>query len=70
MGTIFVIAVGSLLLGVVLMLWTARKSADFFAGKVLNRHTPIVVAESVFAEVEGLGLPDASSREHTVLPPE
>ena len=70
MGTIFVIAVGSLLLGVVLMLWTARKSADFFAGKVLNRHTPIVVAEHVFADAESLGLPDASDRENTVISPE
>jgi hypothetical protein len=70
MGTIFVIAVGSLLLGVILMMWTSRKSPDFFAGKVLNRHTQIVVAENVFAEVDGLGLPDASGREHTVIPPD
>ncbi len=70
MGTIFVIAAGSLLLGVLLMLWTARKSADFFAGKILNRHTPIVVADHVFNEVETLGMQDAFDREHLVLPPE
>ncbi len=69
-GTIFVIAMGSLALGVILMLWTARKSPDFFAGKILNRHTPIVVAENVFAEVDALGMPDAFDREHTVIPPE
>jgi amino acid transporter len=70
MGGIFVIAVGSLLLGVILMLIMSRISPAFFAGKTLNRHTPIIVAEHVYAASERFGVPDATIDENTVLPPD
>ena len=68
-GGIFVIAIGTLLLGVVLMFIMSVVSPDFFAGKTLNRHTPIVVAEHVYASTERFGMPDATVDENTVIPP-
>jgi len=67
-GGIFVIAIGTLLLGVVLMLIMSRISPEFFAGKTLNRNTPIIVAEHVYATTERLGVPDATIDENTVIP--
>lgn len=69
-GGIFVIAVGTLFLGMVLMLLMARKSPAFFRGHTLNRHTPIIVAEQVYAGADRFGVPDATIDENTVIPPD
>ncbi len=66
-GGIFVIAISSLVIGVVLMICFAFVSPDFFRGKTLNRHTPIIIAEHVYATDGGLSVPDA--KENTVIPP-
>ncbi len=44
-GSVFVIAVGLLLLGVVLMLAMQRRSPAFFRGEVLTKETPALVVE-------------------------
>lgn len=45
-GSVFVIGVGLLLLGVVLMLVMQRRSPAFFRGEVLTKETPsLVVAD-------------------------
>ena len=44
-GSVFVIGVGLLLLGVVLMLVMQRKSPAFFRGEVLTKETPSLVVE-------------------------
>ena len=69
-GGIFVIAVGTLLLGLILMFIMARRSPAFFRGHTLNRHTPIIVAEHVYAETDRFGVPDATIDENTIIPPE
>ncbi len=71
-GGVFVISVGALLLGVVLMVISRLRSPAFFSGEVLNRDTVIKVYEShPITEVEAIvpGLPDAPSQEQTVVPP-
>ena len=69
-GGIFVISVGSLLLGVVLMLITQARSPRFFTGEVLNRDTEVRVLEGADAHlVLTPALPDAPSQEQTVIPP-
>jgi amino acid transporter len=67
-GGIFVISVGSLLLGVVLMFITKFRSPAFFAGEVLSRDTFV---EPLTPEpTEGLPvLPDSMSQEVLVEPP-
>ncbi|MFI5663984.1 APC family permease [Streptomyces sp. NPDC051684] len=44
-GSVFVIGVGLLLVGFVIMLVMARRSPSFFRGEVLNRQTPVLVVE-------------------------
>ncbi|NBE56111.1 APC family permease [Streptomyces boluensis] len=44
-GSVFVIGVGLLLLGVVLMLLMAKRSPAFFRGEVLTKETPALVVE-------------------------
>ncbi|MFZ3558237.1 APC family permease [Streptomyces sp. BH055] len=44
-GSVFVIGVGLLLVGVVIMLVMARRSPSFFRGEVLNRQTPVLVVD-------------------------
>ncbi len=44
-GSVFVIGVGLLLLGVGIMLVMQRRSPAFFRGQVLTRATPALVAE-------------------------
>jgi amino acid transporter len=44
-GSVFVIGVGLLLLGVVLMLVMQRRSPEFFRGEVLTQSTPALVVE-------------------------
>jgi amino acid transporter len=68
MGGIFVIAVGSLIIGVILMYLTEARSPAYFRGEVLNRETPVLVVEGEPLPV-GLTLPDSASTEHTVIPP-
>ena len=67
-GGIFLISVGSLLLGVVLMFITKWRSPGFFAGEVLSRET--FVAPLTLEPTEGLPvLPDSMSQEVLVEPP-
>jgi amino acid transporter len=68
-GGIFVLSVGSLLLGVVLMLVSKWRSPAYFTGEVLNRDTPIRVVEGETLEILAPTLPDAASIEQTVIPP-
>ena len=71
-GGVFVISVGALLIGVVLMVVSKLRSPAFFSGTVLNRDTVVQVYEKdPILEVEALvpGLPDAPSQEQTVVPP-
>ncbi|MGA5556954.1 APC family permease [Streptomyces lavendulocolor] len=44
-GSVFVIGVGLLLLGVVIMLVMQRRSPEFFRGEVLTKETPALVVE-------------------------
>lgn len=44
-GSVFVIGVGLLLVGVVIMLLMGRRSPAFFRGEILNRETPVLVVE-------------------------
>ncbi|MBO1337125.1 APC family permease [Streptomyces sp. VRA16 Mangrove soil] len=44
-GSVFVIGVGLLLVGVVIMLVMGRRSPAFFRGEVLNRQTAVLVVE-------------------------
>lgn len=67
-GGIFVISVGALLLGVVLMFITQLRSPAFFRGETLNRDTPVRVVEGELLP-EGITLPDSASQAQTVLPP-
>ncbi len=68
-GGIFILAVGSLLLGVVLMFITQWRSPAFFRGETLNRDTPVRVLEGDTLEILVPTLPDAPSTEQTVIPP-
>ncbi|MCZ2525984.1 APC family permease [Streptomyces sp. HB2AG] len=60
MGSVFVIGVGLLLLGVVLMLVMTRHSPEFFRGEVLTRDTP-ALAESALTESALTGTVPAGS---------
>ena len=67
-GGIFVISVGSLILGVILMFVMKWYSPAFFAGEVLSRDTD--VAALTAEPTEGLPvLPDSMSQEVFVEPP-
>jgi hypothetical protein len=44
-GSVFVLGVGLLILGVVLMLWWRVKEPEFFRGRVLQRDTPSLVVD-------------------------
>ncbi len=68
MGGIFVIAVGSLVIGVILMYITQARSPAYFRGEVLNRDTPVLVVEGEPVPA-GLTLPDSAAAEHTVVAP-
>jgi len=71
-GGVFLISVGALLLGIVLMVISKLRSPAFFTGAVLNRDTVVKVYESEpITDVEALipSLPDAPSQEQTVIPP-
>ncbi|HCK78703.1 MAG TPA: amino acid transporter [Actinobacteria bacterium] len=68
-GGIFVISVGSLLLGILLMLVTQFRSPRFFTGEVLNRSTVIRVLEGDERRMLTPAMPDSPSMEQTVIPP-
>jgi amino acid transporter len=68
-GGIFVLSVGSLVLGVVLMYITQWRSPAFFRGETLNRETEVRVVEGDTLEIRVPTLPDAPSTEQTVIPP-
>jgi amino acid transporter len=70
-GGVFLLALGSLLLGVVLMVIYAGLRPAYFRGELLNRSTPVVaVPERGTVETGSLSLPDAPTREHLVVPPD
>jgi amino acid transporter len=66
-GGVFLLGVGSLLLGVVLMVIWRLFEPRFFQGQTLNRDTQVIVTEE--GELVGLGLPDSPERQSTVIPP-
>jgi amino acid transporter len=68
-GFAFVLGIGSVVVGVVLMLISTRVYKPFFRGETLNRDTPIFLVEGE-PLTTGLTLPDSGSQEHLVLPPE
>jgi uncharacterized membrane protein SpoIIM required for sporulation len=45
LGTVFVLGIGALLLGVVVMFWWQARSGAFFRGETLNHDTPALVVE-------------------------
>jgi hypothetical protein len=66
-GFAFLLGVGSLLLGLVLMAISIPRFREFFSGHTLNRNTPVYVLEGEPLRSGSL-LPD--SREDLVLPPD
>jgi hypothetical protein len=44
-GTVFLVGIGLLALGVLLMVWWERRAVAFCAGQTLHGDTPVVVAE-------------------------
>jgi amino acid transporter len=67
-GGVFLMGIGSLLFGVVLMVGYNAVAPAYFRGEVLNRATPVLVLDDGLP-VTALSLPDAASHEHLVLPP-
>jgi amino acid transporter len=65
-GFAFLLGVGSLIVGVILMVICIPVYRPFFSGRTLNRDTPVYVTEG--ESLAGLTLPD--SREELVLPPD
>ena len=61
MGGVFVIEMLSLILGVVIMVTYKRVRPEFFRGGVLNKDTPTLVPETVYADAPGV--------EHHPVPP-
>jgi amino acid transporter len=66
-GFAFLLGVGSLVVGLILMAISVPIFRDFFAGRSLNRNTPVYVVEGA-PLTTGHTLPD--STEQLVLPPE
>ncbi len=66
-GFAFILGVGGLLIGFVLMLVSSTVYRPFFRGETLNRDTPVFLAEDA-PLTAGLTLPDSGSQEHLVLP--
>jgi amino acid transporter len=70
-GGVFLLGVGALVLGVVLMLVYGALRPAYFRGEVLNRDTPILVMDDgTVGAPASLTLPDSASQEHLVVPPE
>jgi amino acid transporter len=68
-GFAFLLGIGSLVLGLILMMISAARYRPFFRGETLNRDTPIFLADD--APISSLAtLPDSGSQEHLVVPPD
>jgi amino acid transporter len=67
-GWAFLLGVGSIVVGVVLMYWASKVYKPFFRGETLNRDTPIFLAEGEPISA-GMTLPDSGSQEHLIVPP-
>jgi amino acid transporter len=67
-GGVFLMGIGALVFGVVLMLVWNLFSPAYFRGEVLNEDTQIRVLDE--GVPVGLSLPDSASQERLVLPPE
>jgi amino acid transporter len=68
-GGVFLLGIGSLLLGVVLMIVWNLMAPAYFRGEVLTRDTPVLVPEGS-EHPPGLALPDSMSQQSLVIPPE
>jgi amino acid transporter len=68
-GGVFLLGIGSLLLGVVLMIVWNMIAPPYFRGEVLTRDTPVLVPEGA-EHPPGLALPDSMSQQSLVIPPE
>jgi amino acid transporter len=67
-GGIFVLGIGAMLIGVILMyLWRAKAPA-FFRGEILTVDTPVLVTED--GRPVGLAMPDSASQQQLVVPPD
>ena len=66
-GWAFVLGIGSIVVGLLLMLVSTRVYRAFFSGQTLNRDTPIFLADDEPISI-GLTLPDSGSQEHLVDP--
>ena len=68
-GWAFLLGIGSIVVGIVLMFVCMGVYRPFFQGETLNRDTPIFLAEDE-PIMTGFTLPDSGSQEHLVRPPE
>ncbi len=68
-GGVFLMGVGSLLFGVILMVIYNVIAPAYFSGRILNESTPVLVREDGLPTT-GLSLPDSPSHEHLVIPPD
>jgi hypothetical protein len=66
-GWAFLLGVGSIVLGFVLMYWASNVYKPFFRGETLNRDTPIFLADN--EPITAGTLPDSGSQEHLIVPP-
>jgi amino acid transporter len=67
-GFAFLLGVGAIVVGLILMLVCMAVYKPFFRGETLNRDTPIFLVEGE-PLTAGFTLPDSGSQEHLVLPP-
>ncbi len=65
-GWAFILGVGTVIVGLILLLISTRVFKPFFSGQTLNRDTPVFLADDA-PITEGLTLPD--SHENLVRPP-
>jgi hypothetical protein len=68
-GFAFILGIGSLVLGIVLMAIASTTYRPFFRGETLNRDTPIFLADDAPISA-AFTLPDSASQEHLVRPPD
>jgi amino acid transporter len=67
-GGVFLLGIGALLLGVVLMEIYRLIAPDYFTGRLLNASTVVVPIDD--ESTVGLSLPDSPSQEHLIRPPD
>jgi amino acid transporter len=65
-GFAFILGIGSIVVGLILMSIAASVYKPFFSGQTLNRDTPIFLADDA-PITAGLTLPDSGSQEATVI---